>query len=552
MTEGPRRGCRRAGVWGGGLLSLLALAMPTAEAEPVPDAPLDQCWIRESNLATMEIDCAANSHVSAAFLADRFAPVLWFSPDEPLLERSHAIPELLPGDREAASPVVYYQITSSLDRRPRGAAGTDKKGEGDRPFALEELSRRRGWLRIRYFFYYSEDIGANRHHHDLESADLKLNVFERDARFVLRLEQVTGYAHGLGWSANTLKLTKTDVKLCTEKQPPKGKGCGVDAGQPCECDTVFPVTLLIEEGKHATCPDRDGDGVYNPGYDVNVLTNEAWGVRDDFGQKLIHRTYEARMTKRRQVQDRRFPPLAHFSADDRDTLKKRYEKFSRNAWDGPSDRGGSTLTYQLRSTAQAARALLETGGTKDEDLVGRLVCIGDGDLGEHFEENDFYSFPRTPTRVWRWSREHTSFEFTRRYHEGLMTVSVAGWGLLEKAGFGGWIVPRVTLATAPVLGYQKARVLRRFEVLYTRTASRWLEYYANLNFNVERRLSDPELDRPVVPEFGLKLRFQLAEIIRGAPRFFVGGRVGVQAERKQKDTGPYNLRFVWQVGGGPW
>ena len=45
-------------------------------------------------------------------------------------------------------------------------------------------------------------------------------------------------------------------------------------------DKYGKVTLLVEEGKHAVAPDRNADGVYTPGYDVNKRIKDAWGVRD--------------------------------------------------------------------------------------------------------------------------------------------------------------------------------------------------------------------------------------------------------------------------------
>ena len=42
----------------------------------------------------------------------------------------------------------------------------------------------------------------------------------------------------------------------------------------------FPMHLLVEEGKHALATDKNGDGVFTQGYDVNVRINDAWGTRD--------------------------------------------------------------------------------------------------------------------------------------------------------------------------------------------------------------------------------------------------------------------------------
>ena len=45
----------------------------------------------------------------------------------------------------------------------------------------------------------------------------------------------------------------------------------------------MPLTVLVEENKHATSPDRDGDGLYMPHYDINRFSNDGWGIRDVAG-----------------------------------------------------------------------------------------------------------------------------------------------------------------------------------------------------------------------------------------------------------------------------
>ena len=50
---------------------------------------------------------------------------------------------------------------------------------------------------------------------------------------------------------------------------------------------VFPIRVLVEEGKHASILDRNADGVYTPGYDVNARVNDAWGLRDVLGSSVL-------------------------------------------------------------------------------------------------------------------------------------------------------------------------------------------------------------------------------------------------------------------------
>ena len=73
----------------------------------------------------------------------------------------------------------------------------------------------------------------------------------------VRVPRVEGLAHGVDWYTNTLRV---------------------------ERDTTFPLTILVEEGKHASVPDRNADGVYTPGYDVNVRVIAA--VHDEAGTHI--------------------------------------------------------------------------------------------------------------------------------------------------------------------------------------------------------------------------------------------------------------------------
>jgi hypothetical protein len=68
--------------------------------------------------------------------------------------------------------------------------------------------------------------------------------------------------------------------------------------------------LLVEEGKHAFATDKNGDGVFTRGYDVNVRINDAWGARDIIRTgKVFSGGYESWMTKVRRPEHRVLPPL---------------------------------------------------------------------------------------------------------------------------------------------------------------------------------------------------------------------------------------------------
>ena len=139
-------------------------------------------------------------------------------------------------------------------------------------------------LTIRYFFYYRKDIGVGSHTHDMEVVDLDLRLGDTGGCHEIRIAAVVGFAHGVAWYQNELHLG---------------------------LDTRLPLTVLVEEGKHASSPDRNADGLYTPGYDVNRRQNDAWGVRDVMGSGyLLSSGYSSTMTKIRRPDTRAFPPAS--------------------------------------------------------------------------------------------------------------------------------------------------------------------------------------------------------------------------------------------------
>jgi len=221
-------------------------------------------------------------------LAAYCAPILWFSPDEPLLDDASGvdirIPEPLPFEDQAGAPVVYYRVRSIMTVADDEAYTPDTQGDVNQ--GLINLENVIGFD-LDYFFYYHREEGTGAHKHDTEAAFFKITVWKRDecpeCRFALIMTQALGKAHLMKWYDNTLDID----------------------GQ-----TVLPITLLVEEGKHATCTDKNGDGYYTPGYDVSRRVNDAWGVRDVIRTGLsFSGGFESWMAKVRQDRHRVFPPL---------------------------------------------------------------------------------------------------------------------------------------------------------------------------------------------------------------------------------------------------
>lgn len=207
-------------------------------------------------------------------IAAMVAPVLWFSPDEPLLLNGGRLPHAHPCD-PGGGGVVYYQARRLQLAGPLRVTVPEHRDPG----FFDKVEN----FTLRFYFYYDQDFGVGSHAHDLEVVEMHLALArEPSGDRAIRLKRVIGFAHGTDWYSNELHV---------------------------EPDTRLPITVLVEEGKHASSPDRNADGIYTPGYDVNRRINDAWGVRDVLGSGFLAAgAYQASMTKPRRPADRRAPP----------------------------------------------------------------------------------------------------------------------------------------------------------------------------------------------------------------------------------------------------
>jgi hypothetical protein len=424
------------------------------------------------------------------------APVLWFSPDEPLLKQAGVpIPAPLACDTPSTGPVVYYQITTvhlaSSERIAEPVESDPAFFQNVRGFAL------------RYFFYYPEDLGLRPHRHDLEGVDVEVQLdHDPDGCTAIRARRITGHAHGLEWYSNILDA-RADMK--------------------------FPITVLIEEGKHASSPDRNADGQYTPGYDVNARVHDAWGIRDVLAQgRLLSSGYRAELSKPRRPESRLLPPESSLACT---------SDAHRSVEPSPASLGH----YELRP----ARDLATCAAGPDADYLERLI-----------DANDFGSTHRVRQRQ-PGSIEPDKLVSPTGFLAGVAlrvdeTDTLASF-VFRGYDFGeGWIVPRVGFG-----GRLSA------EALITRSASRWLDPY--VSFGIEQR-DDPNLTQAApdgstvtikqpgaafVTEAGIKARVQLP----GAWRWvtlgsrFGGVRLGVRVNGANRLRNP---RFTFEIGPGVW
>jgi len=263
--------------------------------------------------------CDESAKVELQRLAQHAAPILWFSPDEPLLPRPVVSPEetggagaqrpgiplpqplrvvhpgVYRGETQGAEmppATVYWHISRMLTFDGQQTAAAGAFGEG------QLLVSGVRTLVLTYAFYYERDEGLNPHYNDLEGMEIQID-FDREEngrrRYRASVARVTGLGHGSALLSNILQVRRTVRHT---------------AGAP---DVTLPITILVEEGKHASAPDRNGDGTYTPGYDVNIKVPDAWGVRDVFGSGVVASSYRESMTKPRRPGDRIGPDPAWFT-----------------------------------------------------------------------------------------------------------------------------------------------------------------------------------------------------------------------------------------------
>ncbi|MCH7549333.1 MAG: hypothetical protein IH969_07360, partial [Candidatus Krumholzibacteriota bacterium] len=212
------------------LLLLGVLAIPSVADELSAGDTFPAEKIKSTSLVVWY---GKNETMTARQFAAYCAPILWFSPDEPLL-REHTgkdimIPEPFPFEDDPGRPVVYFRLRRVLERSDEEGAGYEYTG-GDKGEAVIHLQRIIG-VDLDFFFYYTEEEGLNAHQHDVESVEMKIAVVRGDTEetsYAMAVTRTKGKAHGVLWYDNTLDSDKY---------------------------TQFPMHILVEEAKHASCPD---------------------------------------------------------------------------------------------------------------------------------------------------------------------------------------------------------------------------------------------------------------------------------------------------------
>jgi hypothetical protein len=418
-----------------------------------------------------------------AELAAYCGPVVWLSPDEPLLEGAEGkdvhLPTGFPFEAEPDGPVVYYRVRSVLERPglDEGAAIVDV--DPARRTTGIDLSRVVA-IDLDYFFFYPSEEGLGAHKYDVESVELKLLVAYAqkypELGWWITVDRVVAKAHGVLWYDNNLEVDR---------------------------HTRLPLHIMQEEGKHASCTDKNGDGLYTPGYDVNVRVNDAWGVRDVMATgSLYSGGFQAWMAKQRRPEHRVLPPLPEDSP-----LR---ERFTTDGVYAPDN-----AVYELRPFPKVAPAVAF------DPALERFVDKGDENWPEVTEYDEGEKFARwLDTDAFAKS---VSLAFRYDGQPGLSVVFplLVVKNVADPVG-GGWLVNRV---------YVKDHKLRdlSWNLLYTTSASRWIDGYFAVGWEWDDTGSS--IHTNAMTEAGLKLRFNMSQsplrFLAKATDFW-GVRIGVK------------------------
>lgn len=492
-----------AGVLSASVSVAVAAAPAAAQAEAPPAVSQASCGCAPGDLEGLETGVVweGSGPLGLADIASLTAPVLWFSTDEPLLgATAPSIPAAHPCDAPAPGPVVYYQPARIAYRGNEPISRAEQNGAA----FFDKVDS----VILAFFFYYPRDVGVGGHVHDLEGIELEIRL-ERDGPCRrVRVERVEGLAHGNRWYANILVVRP---------------------------DTRFPITVFVEEGKHASAPDRNADGHYMRGYDVTERINDAWGVRDSLGQGvLLTAGYNAEMTKPRDDAFRLLPP-----EEPRLCVSGRRSSIGTRA---------SIGRYELRPANLVPTCAVPVNG---KFLIDMMTAHGFGEAQEP-EQFEAGSLTRVLSRLGgpdQWLSASLRGTGSRLG----AAVVVKGIDLRE-----GWLVPRLTVDNVTASG----------ELMYTPSASRWADPYVSMGVQrqfttvTERRTIDTEQGRvdvtvvlppswDVALEAGLKFR---AEIPRKMRPFVLGYNFG-GVRLGLRGVGVPTIerwQFVWEIGAGAW
>ena len=452
--------------------------------------------------------------INASDLAAYCAPIFWFSADEPELKNRSGkeirIPSEFPFENKTDTPVVYYQITYILTKD--NAKGTPYKKDylepGNSVIDLSKITA----FDIYYSHYYRYEAGLGSHENDIEQAQFQFLVrpyldSAGGIHYFIFFIKVTAKAHALDWYDNIYEI-ETDNP---------------------DYELSLPFHILVEEGKHASCPDMNGDGYYTPGYDVNIRKNDAWGIRDVIRTgELFSSNFQSWMAKVRRPEYRVFPPLPKDSP-----LRKKYVVDSIYAPDN--------AVYQLRpmpSYTMAKTKLLK------HDMESYYFDYSP-DISKESEHNNFIDWFVAEDFI------HSLGVSYRADDESGVSVCFPLLVIknVEAPLIGGWLVNRV---------YFEGKDMKYFgyNILYTPSASRFLDPYLSAGVEVENIFKSNSTTEVTKADFAFETGIKLRGNVTYSPLKFLGFISpfwGVRLGIKNKGFMAIDhLNYIIEIGAGVW
>src|SRR5262249_54551263 len=156
-------------------------------------------------------------------IAETVAPVLWLSPNEPVLlplrpeeidpAKDYPLPRNFITDSAACNGsstcrIVYWKpsriAVSCHDARTcKQNVNTLAKTSSQWDQPLSEISKdlpdQLQRVDVEYYFYYPNEVGLGHHVHDFETTLVQVNVCKTDEMVYLQGAKAGGSSHGVGW-----------------------------------------------------------------------------------------------------------------------------------------------------------------------------------------------------------------------------------------------------------------------------------------------------------------------------------------------------------------
>jgi hypothetical protein len=519
------------------------------------------------------------STVSLREIAETVAPALWLSPNEPVLPpedpdpaakidltkeidpaKDYPLPRNFATDKDACKDqksqfcrIVYWKpvrIAVSCHRAKvcKDSLETIAKtsAQWNQPLSSLFSDFRHTLHRVdfEYYFYYPNEVGLGHHVHDFETSLVQVNVCDQGDMLHFQGAKAGGSSHGVGWYINELDLRERD-------------------GDPTR-DVLVPPIVLVEEGKHSSAIDRNGDGAWTPGYDANVFPSDAWGLRDTLrSSHFLALTYHEELTKKRTEESIVWPPNGRPSQ-----------------WGlmGPNPTtSGDVLKYALRSaTDDICKSIIrpETPVPAEIENLQHLVnwdeemCDRERVMPAHTDSkaksiiNEKWSnfknlAVQTPIGgVWRvryFRRTEPAEWLTYRLDSG-----GGGFAVITPLGVSlpiGWVVGKVDYVRRNDPAVPNHEISRlSFDAMYTPSASRGVDWYVSGG----QEKVGPGWSGAL--EGGLRFRWAVGDIPKLGDaihshwvlRYLMGARIGIRTNFTGNVPGFQSTRFVFEAGGGSW